>query len=410
MTGTAVPRLGDWCTIHVLPFAGPVGAGRRGRPRRSRRWSTYARELQDRFPYDPDAPARRGRRDPNGRHRVPLRTSPPTMLDELDAADEVRDVDRGAGSALGDRGGAEEAGSGPGRDAVRDVELVAALHGRRRGPRRDRLPTGSPRASRTCGCTSSSARSPAPSNAACCPPRCPTIPGIERRGALLAGGRGERGGRRLLRRVRPRAARAVGGGASATSAAPGPQRPRSPGWPGTRSATAPGTATPPADVLRSLNRAVRELGTGTFLTVVYATARHVRSTPELTVACGGHPLPIHVACDGTPPSARHARHVARGARIDVHVTTETRTSTRRRASCSTPTARPTSRPPHDLDEASPGEPRARAGRSGSDGRSHRRHIQRRPWRAILPFERTQRRHRPARAHRSVARRSACDRS
>jgi hypothetical protein len=55
VTRTAVPRLGDWCSIHVLPFAGgavPDVEIAHVDPA----MVEYARHLQTRFPYDPDAP------------------------------------------------------------------------------------------------------------------------------------------------------------------------------------------------------------------------------------------------------------------------------------------------------------------------------------------------------------------
>jgi len=56
VTTMAVPRLGDWCSIHVLPGDG------RSTPdievaHVDPAMAAYARELHDRFPYDPDAPA-----------------------------------------------------------------------------------------------------------------------------------------------------------------------------------------------------------------------------------------------------------------------------------------------------------------------------------------------------------------
>lgn len=51
----AVPRLGDWCSVHVLPDHGdePVVEVAHRDPE----MVAYARQLQERFPYDPDAPA-----------------------------------------------------------------------------------------------------------------------------------------------------------------------------------------------------------------------------------------------------------------------------------------------------------------------------------------------------------------
>lgn len=58
----------------------------------------------------------------------------------------------------------------------------------------------------------------------------------------------------------------------------------------------------PADVLVALNRAVRRSGNETFLTCAYATIDTTDESVNLTVAYGGHPLAIHVGPDG--PSGR----------------------------------------------------------------------------------------------------------
>jgi serine phosphatase RsbU (regulator of sigma subunit) len=54
----------------------------------------------------------------------------------------------------------------------------------------------------------------------------------------------------------------------------------------------------PAEVLSSLNHAVLQSGSGSFLTAVYATLRADGPRPVLTVACGGHPPPIRVGPGG----------------------------------------------------------------------------------------------------------------
>jgi len=54
----------------------------------------------------------------------------------------------------------------------------------------------------------------------------------------------------------------------------------------------------PANVLAALNRAVRRSGADTFVTCVYATIDTTPGAVTLTVACGGHPLPVHIGSDG----------------------------------------------------------------------------------------------------------------
>ena len=53
----------------------------------------------------------------------------------------------------------------------------------------------------------------------------------------------------------------------------------------------------PVEVLRSLHRAVKNAATGSYLTALYATLDTSGPRPALTVASGGHPLPIHVDGD-----------------------------------------------------------------------------------------------------------------
>ena len=57
----------------------------------------------------------------------------------------------------------------------------------------------------------------------------------------------------------------------------------------------------PVEVLASLNRAVLRSGTGTFLTAVYAELHTAGESLELTVASGGHPLPVLSTNRGTDP-------------------------------------------------------------------------------------------------------------
>ncbi len=54
----------------------------------------------------------------------------------------------------------------------------------------------------------------------------------------------------------------------------------------------------PVEVLASLNHAVLEAGTGRFLTAAYSTLRFEGERAVLTVACGGHPMPLHAGRDG----------------------------------------------------------------------------------------------------------------
>jgi serine phosphatase RsbU (regulator of sigma subunit) len=56
----------------------------------------------------------------------------------------------------------------------------------------------------------------------------------------------------------------------------------------------------PVEILRSLDRAVRNSGTCSFLTAVFCTLDTSGTHTRLTVASGGHPLPIHIGRDRAP--------------------------------------------------------------------------------------------------------------
>ena len=86
----AVPRLGDWSAIHLLPANG------RGAPEvevshADPTMVAYARELHDRFPYDPDAPVGVAHVIRSGRTEFYPEISD-TVLSELDATEEEREI------------------------------------------------------------------------------------------------------------------------------------------------------------------------------------------------------------------------------------------------------------------------------------------------------------------------------
>ena len=57
----------------------------------------------------------------------------------------------------------------------------------------------------------------------------------------------------------------------------------------------------PVEVLTSLNRAVRRSETDSFLTAAFAVLDASGTKPELTIACGGHPLPVLATGQGATP-------------------------------------------------------------------------------------------------------------
>ena len=119
-----------------------------------------------------------------------------------------------------------------------------------------------------------------------------------------------------------------------------------------------------ADVLASLNRAVRRSGNRTFLTCVYATlapfggertdrgvggSLTAPGSLRMTVACGGHPLPVRVDADGAAAIGRPGTLLGVVDDIEMHVTTvELRPGDVVVFHTDGATDVP---PPHDLDEA-----------------------------------------------------------
>ena len=168
----AVPALADWCAVQLAP-------DERGRfqqvavahvdPAKVR----WARELQDRYPPDPDAPTGAPERDP---HR-PLRAVPGDRRRPARGRRARRGADPARtrpADALGDGGPAHRARPDARRDHVRLGGVRApVLHARARAGGGGRPPRrASP--STTPACSPASTRPPRPCSGRCCPPRCPT--------------------------------------------------------------------------------------------------------------------------------------------------------------------------------------------------------------------------------------------
>jgi PAS domain S-box-containing protein len=71
------------------------------------------------------------------------------------------------------------------------------------------------------------------------------------------------------------------------------------------------------EVLRQVNRAILRSERSTFCTALYSTLRHRDDGLELTIAAGGHPLPIVCRADGTTETAGRAGTLL-GAYRDPH--------------------------------------------------------------------------------------------
>jgi phosphoserine phosphatase RsbU/P len=141
---------------------------------------------------------------------------------------------------------------------------------------------------------------------------------------------------------------------------------------------------PPDQVLASLNRAVRRSGTATFVTCVYATiAPSDGGGRRLTIACGGHPLPILVDAQGATPLGRPGTLLGVVDDIDIHVTT-VELGAGDVVVFHTDGATDVA-PPHDLDDAAWQELVRDAARSGGSAEGVAENIQG-ALEAILPFK------------------------
>ena len=294
VTAAAVPRLGDWCSIHLLPNKGdavPETVTAHVDPE----MVAYASSLQERFPYDPDAPT--------GVPHV-IRTAQtefyPDITDEvmtrLEATDEERDIiaELALRSAITvpliKRGRVLGAfqfvmSSSRRRYTEDDVALAQAVAGRIAASIENHRLNDQQRV-----IAKTLQRSLLPASI-------PDIAGIE-----------------VAVRYWPSGEATEVGGDFYDVFALGPDRQ----WAiviGDVCGTGPSAAAltglarhsiresawhgdDHVGVLSSLNRAVRLSGTGPFLTAVYATVDTSKTHPELTVACGGHPLPIHATAHG----------------------------------------------------------------------------------------------------------------
>ncbi len=320
VTRTAVPRLGDWCTIHVLPFTnGTVPQVEVGHV--DPEMGLAARELRTRFPYDPDARF--------GVARV-IRTGDAEFhpditeqeLDALGADDELRetiaklDLRSTIAVPLRKRGrilGALQFAmcSGSRRYTSDDLALAQSVA--------DRIASSIENLrlydqQRTIAQTL---------QRSLLPPTLPVVDGIDVAARYWpVGEANEVGGDfyDVFALERPgHWALVIGdvcGTGAEAAALTGLARHsiRESAWHGDA----------PVDVLRSLHRAVKNSATRTFLTAIYATIDTTGQVPTLTVTSGGHPLPVLVdAATGIAVEVGSPGTLL-GMLDDVEFTTETR--------------------------------------------------------------------------------------
>ena len=289
VTSRAVPRLGDWCSIHVLPEnAGGVPEIEVAHVDPA--MVAYARELQKRFPYDPDAPS--------GIAHV-IRTGDiqfyPEITDELIGAlnptAEEREIiaQLALQSAIavplvkGDRilGAIQFVISSSSRRYTEDdVSLARIVAGRLAASLENRRLSEKQRV-----IAQTLQRSLLPA-------AMPDIVGLELAVRYWPVGQAIEVGGDFYDAFPLEAEHQWGlvigdvcGTGPAAAALTGLARHsiRDSAWHGDC----------PVDVLHSLNRAVRRSGTDSFLTAIFAVLDTSGVRPVLRLACGGHPLPIH---------------------------------------------------------------------------------------------------------------------
>ena len=295
VTRRSVPRLGDWCTIHVVDERGrsaPDVEVAHVDPEMVR----YARELQTRFPYDPEAP--------NGVPAV-IRTGVtefyPEITDELVAAMDVDDDARELVRSLQLQSAITVAMKKRGR-VIGALQFIASTESRRYTE--DDVALAETLAGRIASSIENLRLREREHEIAytlqrsLLPAALPDIAGIDAAVRYWPHGMASEVGGDFYDLFAleddGQFALVLGdvcGTGPAAAALTGLARHtvRDSAWHGDA----------PSDVLAALNRAVRRSGTESFLTCLYATIDTTGPAVELTVACGGHPLPVHVGAHGT---------------------------------------------------------------------------------------------------------------
>jgi PAS domain S-box-containing protein len=313
VTRRAVPRLGDWCTIHVLAQDGrssPEVEVAHVDPAMVR----HARELQDRFPYDPDAP--------NGVPAV-IRSGVtefyPEISDDLIASMDLEDDARELVTNLDLRSAITVAMKKRGR-VVGALQFIATTQSRRYTA--DDVALAETVAGRIASSIENLRLNEREREIArtlqrsLLPPSLPDMPGIETAVRYWPHGTATEVGGDFYDLFGleddGNFALVLGdvcGTGPAAAALTGLARHtiRDSAWHGDAH----------ADVLAALNRAVRRSGDETFLTCVYATIDTTRDAIRLTVACGGHPLAVHVGPHGASSVGVHGTLLGPFDHVDI---------------------------------------------------------------------------------------------
>ncbi len=318
VTRSAVPRLGDWCTIHVLTRPDsliPDVEIAHVDPD----MVSYAHQLQERFPYDPGAPT-----------GVPwvIRTGLPLfypdITDELAVELEATDAEREVLAQLALR-------SAIAVPLVKRGRVLGAMQFVMSSSSRHYTEDDLALAQTVAGRIASSLENhrlhdqqrviAQTLQRSLLPATLPSIPGLELAVRYWPSGEGtEVGGDfyDLFSTGRDDCWALVIGDVCGTgpsaAALTGLARHsiRDSAWHGDS----------PTEVLASLNRAMRRSASETFLTAVYATLDTSGVEPELAIAVGGHPLPILVRDGRARPIGREGRLLGVFDTVSFNLSTE----------------------------------------------------------------------------------------
>jgi PAS domain S-box-containing protein len=313
----AVPRLGDWCSIYVLPH-----------PRATvpdietahvdPAMVELARALQERFPYDPESPVGMPRVIRTGTAQF-LPAIDEAVMDELGVSDAKRAIvrDLELSSAIGVPlikngkvlGGLQFVMTKSNRTYTRDdLTLIEAVASRVASNLENRR-------------LSEEQRSIASTlQASLLPQQLPPIPGLDIAVRYWASGDGvEVGGDfyDLFRVSDDQWAVVIG-----DVCGKGPGAAAVTGLVRHTIASAAWHGDDHVSVLRNLNRAILERAPDAFCTAVYGTLQPRADSWSFTYVCGGHPPPILVRADGSPlPPGRYGSLIGALPDIDVATTT-----------------------------------------------------------------------------------------
>ena len=290
----AVPRLGDWCSVYVLPHNGsPIPDIEIAHIDPA--MVQYARDLQARFPYDPDATTGIPEVIRTGKSQF-LPIIDDALLAELHAPDEAVDVIHELvlhsmiAVPLIKRGrilGAMQLIMSKSRRHYTDDDLTLA----EAAAARIAASLDNHRLADEQRAIASALQ------ASLLPAAIPEIPGVDVAVRYWANGDGvEVGGDfyDVFQVAHDRWAVVIG-----DVCGTGPTAAAVTGMARHTIATSAWHGDAPGEVLQNLNRAMRQRGADRFCTVLYGSLTPAATGSTLTFACGGHPLPIVVRADGT---------------------------------------------------------------------------------------------------------------